>query len=107
MYPNPRGRAHEADQFERENEERMGQLHNRISNLKNVRAQFGGVSVVCTLMLLLLCTPQARTRTYEPKQCRTLFDVHIYTPSNTVSPYDHRLPSQSAMKCEIKIERST
>jgi hypothetical protein len=36
MYPNPR-RSHEADQYERENEERMGQLHNRITNLKNVR----------------------------------------------------------------------
>ena len=37
MYPNPpRGRGYEADQYERENEERMGQLHNRISNLKNV-----------------------------------------------------------------------
>ena len=37
MYPSRGARAHEADQYERENEERMGQLHNRITNLKNVR----------------------------------------------------------------------
>lgn len=38
MYPNPRNRGYEADQYEKENEEKMGVLHNRISNLKNVRA---------------------------------------------------------------------
>ena len=36
MYPNPRNRGYEADQYEKENEEKMGVLHNRLSNLKNV-----------------------------------------------------------------------
>jgi hypothetical protein len=36
MLPNPRNRGYEADQHERENEAKLGQLHNRISNLKNV-----------------------------------------------------------------------
>ena len=49
MYPNPprhRGgaglggasSAYEADQYERENEEKMSALHSRITNLKSVRA---------------------------------------------------------------------
>lgn len=46
MLPNPRtGRGFEADQFERENEAKLGQLHNRISNLKNV--SLSGLNFAC------------------------------------------------------------
>jgi len=41
MYPNPRNRGYEADQYEKENEEKMGVLHNRISNLKNITIAIG------------------------------------------------------------------